>query len=76
MVLTMGSTLRLYNLFFHGLGAQDDVGISKINRGGVWADFIGKVPYLNGGLFEEDEDDKDGTIKVPDEAIRAILHEL
>ncbi len=67
---------RLYNLFFHGLGAQDDVVISKINRGGVWADYIGKVPYLNGGLFEEDEDDKDGGIKVPDEAIRAILQDL
>ena len=68
---------RLYNLFFHGLGDQQaDVGISKINRGGVWADFIGKVPYLNGGLFEEDEDDKDGSIKVPDEAIRPILLDL
>jgi hypothetical protein len=67
---------RMYNLFFHGLGAQDDVGISNINRGGVWADFIGKVPYLNGGLFEEDDDDKDGSIKVPDEAVGAILHDL
>jgi MmeI, DNA-methyltransferase domain len=67
---------RLYTLFFHGLGAQDEVGIAKINRGGLWADYIGKVPYLNGGLFEEDEDDKDGKIKVPDEAIRAILQDL
>jgi len=67
---------RLYNLFFHGFGAQDDVGIIKINRGGVWATFIGQVPYLNGGLFEEDEDDKDGNIKVPDEAIRSTLHDL
>jgi len=67
---------RLYNLFFHGLGAQDDVGIIKINRGGLFKEFIGTVPYLNGGLFEEDDDDKDGGIKVPDEAIRAILHDL
>jgi hypothetical protein len=67
---------RLYNLFFHGLGAQDDVGISKINRGGVWADYIGKVPYLNGGLFEEEEDDKIGGTEVPDEAIKAILQDL
>jgi hypothetical protein len=67
---------RLYNLFFHGLGAQDDVGIIKINRGGVFKELIGRVPYLNGGLFEEDEDDKDGGIKVPDEAIRAVLHGL
>lgn len=67
---------RLYNLFFHGLGAQDDVGIIKINRGGVFKDLIGTVPYLNGGLFEEDEDDKDGGIKVPDEAIHTVLHDL
>jgi hypothetical protein len=44
---------RLYNLFFHGLGAQSDVDIIAINKGGVWAKFIGTVPYLNGGLFEE-----------------------
>jgi hypothetical protein len=55
---------RLYNLFFHGLGAQDEIGISNINRGGVWADYIGKVPYLNGGLFEEDDDDKDGRVSL------------
>ena len=67
---------RLYNLFFHGLGAEDDVGIVNINRGGVWADFIGQVPYLNGGLFEEDEDDKDGGIQVPDNAVQLILTEL
>jgi hypothetical protein len=67
---------RLYNLFFHGLGAQDEVGVININRGGVFADVIGKVPYLNGGLFEEDDDDKDGGIKVPDEALQAILHDL
>lgn len=67
---------RLYNLFFHGLGAQDDIGISKINRGGVFKDFIGKVPYMNGGLFEEDEDDKDSDIRIPDDAIKSILHGL
>jgi hypothetical protein len=67
---------RLYNLFFHGFGAQDDVGIIKINRGGVFKDLIGTVPYLNGGLFEEHADDKDGSIKVPDEAIHAVLYDL
>jgi hypothetical protein len=67
---------RLFNLFFHGLGAQDDVGIIKINRGGFLSNVIGTVPYLNGGLFEEDEDDQDGGIKVPDEAIRSILQGL
>ncbi len=67
---------RLYNLFFYGLGAQDEVGFIKINRGGMVRDLIGTVPYLNGGLFEEDEDDGDPTIKVPDEAIRVVLHDL
>ena len=34
------------------------------------------MPYLNGGLFEEDEDDKDEKIKVPDKAIGAVLNDL
>jgi type I restriction-modification system DNA methylase subunit len=67
---------RLYNLFFNGLGADSDQNIIGINRGGVWAKFIGQVPYLNGGLFEEDDDDKNSTIKVPDEALKTILHDL
>jgi type I restriction-modification system DNA methylase subunit len=67
---------RLYTLFFHGLGADTDVNATNINRGGVSRDYIGKVPYLNGGLFEEDEDEKNGGIKVPDEAIRTILEDL
>lgn len=67
---------RLYQLFFHGLGAQVDYNLMKINKGGFLRDVIGKVPYLNGGLFEEDADDKDSSIKVPDEAIRSILAEL
>ena len=67
---------RLYTLFFHGLGADSDVDLTKFKRGGVWGNSIGKVPYLNGGLFEEDDDDKDGGIKVPDEALRAILQDF
>jgi type I restriction-modification system DNA methylase subunit len=67
---------RLYNLFFHGLGAQSDVDILGINKGGVWRKFIGAVPYLNGGLFEEDDDDRNGGIKVPDAAIKSIFHDL
>lgn len=34
------------------------------------------MPYLNGGLFERDEDDKDAQIIVPDECIDTILHNL
>ncbi len=67
---------RLKRLFFHGLSTAGEVDIIGINRGGDLKATIGKVPYLNGGLFEEVEDDKDSTIHVPDEAIGAVLNEL
>ena len=34
------------------------------------------MPYLNGGLFEDDEDDNDENIKVPDKSTGAILNSL
>ncbi len=37
---------------------------------------IGDVPYLNGGLFEEDDDDRNPNVVVPDAAIRRILQDL
>lgn len=65
---------RLTFLFFEGLNNPD----SRDLRGGV--DFlIGDVPFLNGGLFEEDDLDKRakaGEIKVPDNAIRPLMNEL
>jgi hypothetical protein len=67
---------RLKRLFFHALSTRNEVDIIGINRGGVLRDMIGDVPYLNGGLFEEDEDDRDQTIVVPDASIKAILYEL
>jgi len=60
---------RLKRLFFSGL-----------NRPGGsdprYKHLIGETPYLNGGLFEEDDDSRDPAIVVPDDAIDAILHDL
>ncbi len=67
---------RLKLLFFAGLNTPNDVNIVDINRGGVLSNLIGEVPYLNGGLFEEDEDDRDPHIVVSDNCIDLILHQL
>jgi methylase of polypeptide subunit release factors len=68
---------RLKPLFFFGLngGAQEN-DVSNINRGGFLKSLIGEVPYLNGGLFDEDEDDKNEKVEIPDAAIRTVLIDL
>ena len=65
---------RLTYLFFEGLNKSEPVseGMREI---------IGKVPFLNGGLFEEDENGLDerakrGEITVPDDAILPLLTDL
>lgn len=67
---------RLSHLFFTGLNNPQQIDIASINNGGYFKYLIGTVPYLNGGLFEEDEDDKDAQIMIPDECLDTILHEL
>ena len=67
---------RLSHLFFRGLNNPQEHDIIGINNGGFLKDLIGSVPYLNGGLFEEDEDDKNSKIIIPDECIDTILHDL
>lgn len=67
---------RLKLLFFAGLNTPNEVNVIGINRGGFLKELIGQVPYLNGGLFEEDDDDKNTRIVVPDECIAAILDKL
>ncbi len=59
---------RLRPLFFEGLA----------KTGHDHADRIGRVPYLNGGLFEyaDDGSDTDTAVSVPDEAISLILRDL
>ena len=67
---------RLSHLFFSGLNNSSGVNIIDINNGGFLQDLIGTVPFLNGGLFERDDEDKDSKIVVPDECIDLILHDL
>ena len=67
---------RLKILFFLGLNTPNEVDLVGINRGGFLQDLIGAVPYLNGGLFEEDDDDRNPDIVVPDESIAAIFNDL
>ncbi len=56
---------RVKPLFFEGFNAENDPDHED--------PVIGIVPYLNGGLFEEDETDKDGSIDVPDGCLREVL---
>ncbi|RUT10057.1 hypothetical protein DSM106972_005520 [Dulcicalothrix desertica PCC 7102] len=67
---------RLSHLFFVGLNNPQEHDITGINNGGFLKDLIGSVPYLNGGLFEQAEDDKNTKIIIPDECIDTILHDL
>ncbi len=69
---------RLSRLFFLGLNNPPEIDITGINRAFSSKDVfdIGTVPYLNGGLFEQDKDDNDPKICVPDESINSILHNL
>ncbi len=67
---------RLSHLFFSGLNNSSGINIIDINNGGYLKDLIGTVPFLNGGLFEQDEIDKDSEVIIPDECIDSILHDL
>jgi hypothetical protein len=70
-------TERLKLLFFSGLNNAQEQDLMVINGGGLLKDLIGDVPYLNGGLFDEDEDQelisKYEHIVVPDEALKPLL---
>ena len=61
---------RLSHLFFAGLNDPDRQGDEKLIK------LIGDVPYLNGGLFEEDASEMVPGIVVPDRAIEDILTKL
>ncbi len=67
---------RLKPLFFAGLNTPQQVNVIGINRGGALKQIIGEVPYLNGGLFAEGEDDRNDAIDVPDDVLQPILHDL
>ena len=59
---------RLRRLFFDGLSNPESQSRSYTD--------IGKVPFLNGGLFEETPLDKHPGVTVPDEAIEPLLFDL
>lgn len=69
---------RLIPLFFTGLNTSNEVNIMGAggHNQGMMQRLIGDVPYLNGGLFEEDEDDHNPAITVPDKSIERILNDL
>lgn len=69
---------RLVHLFFAALNNRGEQNIIGINRGGFLATLVGKVPYLNGGLFEKADDGSDDLpdLVVPDTAVESILHGL
>ncbi|WP_216595534.1 Eco57I restriction-modification methylase domain-containing protein [Myxosarcina sp. GI1] len=67
---------RLSHLFFAGLNNPQQQDVIGINNGGYLKDLIGTVPYLNGGLFEQDDENKNSKIVIPDDCIDSILHDL
>ncbi|PDW04837.1 Eco57I restriction-modification methylase domain-containing protein [Candidatus Viridilinea mediisalina] len=69
-------TSRLKLLFFTGLNTPNEVNVVDIQRNHVLAERIGHVPYLNGGLFEEEADDRDDAILLPDAALAETITDL
>ena len=67
---------RLKLLFFAGLNTPNAINVVAIRRNHVLEERIGSVPYLNGGLFEEDDDDRNDAILVPDAALEELLTDL
>jgi len=69
---------RLQLLFFAGLNTPNEVNIMRAggHDQGMLQRLIGNVPYLNGGLFDQEDEDKDPNIVVPDAVIGRILDEL
>lgn len=61
-------TSRLKPLFFQGFNTESEPSVEE--------PVIGVVPYLNGGLFEEDKYDTDERVDVPDECFDEIIHRL
>ena len=62
---------RLRPLFFSGLNNPESTNLTK-----ELTTRIGDVPFLNGGLFEETELDRQEGITVPDETIEQTLSRL
>jgi len=67
---------RLKLLFFAALNTPNEVNIVGIRRDGFLQSRIGQAPYLNGGLFEEDDLDRDPAVHVPDDALASAVRDL
>lgn len=67
---------RLKNLFFVALDNPDGRSYLDGPNGNLLYPFIGDVPYLNGGLFEQSDHDSRHDVDVPDTAIDDILSNL
>ena len=65
---------RLKPLFFAGLNNPQSRDLSSHNP--VLHSLIGSPPFLNGGLFEENELDKRDGVLVPDDAVEQVLRRL
>ncbi len=66
---------RLYWAFFHGLGTLEDSKPAHSLK--ELEERRGRVPFLNGGLFEMvDSDDVQGAVAIPNESFRRIIEEL
>ncbi len=65
---------RLNTLFFRGLNNPHGDQLSKPEFGEL-KQVIGNVPYLNGGLFDQEEDDIEGPL-FPDAIVSHILNDL
>ncbi len=63
---------RLYWAFFNGLGAAHD--FSEIEARRSVEEHRGKVPFLNGGLFEMQEYDQCGAVDIPNTEFAKILN--
>ncbi len=67
---------RLRTLFFSGLNNPGSRDLMGVNRGAVLRDLIGAVPYLNGGLFEQEDLDEREGIVVPDAVFGPLFDDL
>ena len=67
---------RLKLLFFSGLNNPGSIDITGIKADGPLAALIGRVPYLNGGLFEKEHLDEREDIVVPDAVFGPLFDDL
>jgi|GEM_PF-5457147 len=65
---------RLWSLFFLALSNEKSQDFSDARQ--AMEPQIGRVPFLNGGLFDMEELDSRDGVDVPDDAIKSILTEL